>query len=737
MIKKTNELINRINSSIAFFDKINIDEVNNTIEIAKENLKLSESINYKKGEMKCLYIMGTSFYLKGEVENAINYFNKSLDIADKIDNTQFRLKCYNSLGNTYFEIRNYVLSIEYYNKVIRIAEESKYKDFKAKALNNIGEIYNKLESYEEALEYYIKCKKITEEIDDKVGLGIAYLNIGDVYYHFRDYEKSEFHTRKGLKILEEINYRYGQAEACQLLGKNYFKLNKNDKALEYFNKSLDLNDEISNKLYRIDILVDIYKVHFHNKDYNKSIQILKEALELSKELKALNRISKICSLLANIYELKNNKFEALKYYKLFHDIEKEEAIIRKQQILNSIKIHMKMEQANLEKEKYRLKNIELKEYNELLEELYNKIKIISEIGQRITSTLDLDEIIKIVYENVDKLMDSDIFGLGQYDRYNQIIAYDLIIENGERLTPYYKSNDSKFSFAAICIKNKEAIMINDIKSYLGDEYDEFVKNTENGRNKKEMPKSLIYCPLIIENDVIGMITVQSFKKDAYSKHNLDTIKVLASYIAIAINNANKSYELSQEINDRKLIQIDLEKANKKLLEQAHIDPLTKLLNRRRFIEVLNNEWNHCRRKSENISLIMIDVDKFKEYNDNYGHLSGDTVLISIADTIKKTLKRTTDYIARYGGDEFIVILPLTDSIGAKHVAERILESIRKLRIEHKYSSIDDIVTLTLGISTMIPTMDTRIEELIHEADEALYVAKAKGRNRVEVYNTRQ
>lgn len=731
-IKSKYELIEIIESSLDLFDKTQSNDVNYSIEVAKESLILSNTIDYKKGIMKSLHILGSSYLVKGKIEDSFNCLMESLEIANEIDNSKYKLKCFNSLGNTYFEIKNYELALEYYNKVLRMSKELNNKDYEAKALNNIGEIYNRLESYDEALKYYKECKVISEIIGDNIVKGTSVLNIGDIYYHFKDYENSEVYAKKGIQILEDANFKISQADGYQLLGKIYFKQNDNKKALEYFNKSLDLYDEISSKLYKIEVLIDIHKIYKKENEYEKAIDLLKEGLEISKELNEVGRISKICSLLAIIYENMDNYKEALTYYKIFHDIEKEEGVLRQEQKLNSVKIHMKMEQTNSEKEIFKQKNIELEHKNDELEESYRKIQIIREIGQKITAKLNLEEIINMIYDHINKLMDAHVFVLGLYDKDKEIISYKLCIKNGVKLKPYDKEFNTKYSFAARCIEKKDTILINDLHYNLGENYDTFVSNlVVKNKANEELPKSIIYCPLIVENHALGMITVQSNNENAYDKHNLDTLKALASYIAIAINNAKESEKLSLEIKDRKKIQLDLVKANEKLLKLAHIDPLTNILNRRRFIEVLNTQLNYCRRTSNYISLIMIDVDKFKEYNDNYGHLAGDSVLIKIANTIKDTLKRTTDYIARYGGDEFIVILPMTSCEGAISISEKIIKNIRSLKIEHKYTDVSDIVTLTLGVATMIPSKDNRVEELIHQADEALYIAKSKGRNRVE------
>lgn len=136
------------------------------------------------------------------------------------------------------------------------------------------------------------------------------------------------------------------------------------------------------------------------------------------------------------------------------------------------------------------------------------------------------------------------------------------------------------------------------------------------------------------------------------------------------------------------------------------------------------------RSAKPLSLIIVDVDYFKNYNDIYGHLAGDSCLQKIAHTIRDSLRRAGNFVARYGGEEFTIILPDTNAEGAYLFAESLREKIENLNIEHKDSKVGKNVTVSLGVSTTVPKKDSTQDELISMADEALYKAKDGGRNRV-------
>ncbi|NLI91978.1 MAG: diguanylate cyclase [Peptococcaceae bacterium] len=170
----------------------------------------------------------------------------------------------------------------------------------------------------------------------------------------------------------------------------------------------------------------------------------------------------------------------------------------------------------------------------------------------------------------------------------------------------------------------------------------------------------------------------------------------------------------------------------RLLEKmAHIDGLTEVPNRRYFEEILEKEFGSAIRNKRYFALLMLDVDYFKHYNDYYGHSKGDEALIRIAKTIMSCLKRPDDFLARYGGEEFAIILPDTDEAGGKKIAEDILQAIRNIKIPHEGIEIAPYLTISLGGYSSIPKYNQTSRSFLEKADQGLYEAKHKGRNRAE------
>ena len=178
--------------------------------------------------------------------------------------------------------------------------------------------------------------------------------------------------------------------------------------------------------------------------------------------------------------------------------------------------------------------------------------------------------------------------------------------------------------------------------------------------------------------------------------------------------------------------IVLNKAKAKAEIQANSDAVTKIANRRYFDIRLEEEWLRSYRSQQPLSMLAIDIDHFKAYNDLYGHPVGDDCLNRVAQAIAKKVTRSSDVVARTGGEEFNIILPNTSLEGAGIVAQKVLEAVQTLNIEHKGSDAESFVTVSIGVSSVIPVSSFSTRGLMLATDQALYQAKDKGRNRIAV-----
>lgn len=184
------------------------------------------------------------------------------------------------------------------------------------------------------------------------------------------------------------------------------------------------------------------------------------------------------------------------------------------------------------------------------------------------------------------------------------------------------------------------------------------------------------------------------------------------------------------VKARVRMHLQLVKQRKMLEDLALIDPLTAIANRRKYNEMLDIEWRSAMRNDDWLSIAMLDIDKFKDFNDRYGHAIGDEVLYKVASTIAQQLNRSRDFVARYGGEEFVVLMPNTEREGAERIAEQIRCAVANINIS-EWVGDDLSLTLSIGGVTLKPTKQMDVEKVVDDADKLLYQAKSNGRNQIQ------
>lgn len=203
---------------------------------------------------------------------------------------------------------------------------------------------------------------------------------------------------------------------------------------------------------------------------------------------------------------------------------------------------------------------------------------------------------------------------------------------------------------------------------------------------------------------------------------------------VIFRDITEQVQMNQELQNTqsklKELNLTLKHKNDMLKELARYDGLTHIPNRRFFDEMYEKKYKEVTRENKSLAVLMIDVDYFKLYNDHYGHLEGDECLIKIASTLKNTLKRPTDMVARYGGEEFVILLKNIDKKGVLKVAQSLIDGVSDLNLRHEYSDAANYVTISIGVAFKDPQELISKEELLKQADEALYKAKENGRNQI-------
>lgn len=254
-------------------------------------------------------------------------------------------------------------------------------------------------------------------------------------------------------------------------------------------------------------------------------------------------------------------------------------------------------------------------------------------------------------------------------------------------------------------------------------------------------RSVMCVPMIARGNILGAIYIENrSEEDLFTEQDLRPLEYFAAQAAISIENAILNNELETRVAIRtaelnrinELLRAEIEE-RKRVEQQLHrlatTDPLTGALNRRHFFELVKQEFDRSKRYERQISIILVDLDHFKEINDSYGHIAGDQLLQTVAERFNHSL-RQMDIFGRYGGDEFIVLLPETNIDQARLAAERLHKAVTSNSVETSRGTIP--LEISIGVASLHNTDD--MERLLIKTDQALYKAKAEGRNRVVVFD---
>lgn len=353
----------------------------------------------------------------------------------------------------------------------------------------------------------------------------------------------------------------------------------------------------------------------------------------------------------------------------------------------------------------------LREAETVLKQQTERERMIVAIAQNIRQSLDLTTILNTTVAEVRQFLDTDRVFIY---RFEPDWSGTIVVESvGLGWTPTIGTNIQDTYFVKTCGEPYRNGRIQAIENI----YTAGLTQCHIDLLAQFQVKASLVVPILKGQELWGLLVAYHCSSPReWQQTKIDLLKELATQVAIAIQQA----ELYQR----------LEIFNQELKNLANIDGLTKVANRRRFDEVLQQEWLILRREQLSLSLILCDVDYFKLYNDTYGHPAGDKCLQQIAKTLQQVTKRPSDLVSRYGGEEFAIILPNTPLSGAIHIAEEVQRKVKELAIVHDSSKVSNIVTLSLGVASIIPSICTSPTTLLTIADQALYQAKQQGRDRV-------
>ena len=670
LIERSLELIYKYSRAYPSEMKIVIDDLLRKVLAQNDTISLA----------KCYYFRGWTFLDTGDYHAALDDFKKSLEIFQENKDIKGVISSLNSMGYSYTCIGSPGEALNKYNEALQMAADQGKQDQLPLILGNMGELFLDLKLYPDALHYF---KKVFEMIEEPTNKAITLGRIGYVNNLMGNNEKALTYLYEGLQLAESEDIPGVKTEILMSLGSTYKGLNDWDKADEMLSRAIEQAREIKLPRVEAESSLMLGQILMNRGQIENAAVCFESALNLAVSIKAFSIEIDALRNISLVFKEKGLWKEAYKCLMEYHSKMQEILSMETAKQIDHIKMSQVLKEA------------------EFFKKVYDQISFISQIGREITSSLDLKKIVLTTYEKIQGIMDAPVLGLGFYSMQDKEINYRFFIETNAWIKPFKSNIDQEDTLGGWCIKNRKEIIIND----LDEEFSQYIKSvliakTEN--NSKV--NSLVYLPLVKGDKTIGVLSVQSYQINAYADYQVEAFKALASYISIAIENA-QLYEDVQKL--------------------ANEDPLTSLINRNSFYAQAKKELTKYKRYGETFSLILFDLDNFKEINDQWGHAAGDITLIEVANHCKAAI-RSIDLFCRFGGEEFIILLPSTKSDGAYLLAERIRKGLEGLKIAVNDNQLVNL-SASFGVTT-VKEEDRVLSDAIKRVDQAMYMSKKMGKN---------
>lgn len=644
----------------------------------------------------CLYFFGLIEDTKAQPQKAMAFFKKATAISRRNGIYGCLVRTLNNRGNIYYFTGKLHKAIAKYMEALNIAEENKeLEEYQVKLLNNLGLVYIDVEDYDHALDYMFRCMKMAKTRDDDILLTTVYANLSDIFILKENYLKASYYNQLSQEISRRIDDQIGvaisYANEAIIINRT-----KNDwkTAKQLFEEAIYTMEQGNGEADKEEILLKYGSECYRAQGGIQAVAILEELVEVSRQKTYFSIESKALKVLKEIYASLGQYQKAYQVCDRLLSVNESTYMQWKETAID--KIHKDNDDADDS------------QINELQKSI-KTLKHLSDIGQKITSCKNEDEIYGVLEENMARIFGYDAFGLGVLSKNGIKIDYKFLDDEGYRNMDISIYDDDYLM--ATCIRYGQDIIVYDTKDHTYNEANFTGKLLY--KIKQSDTRGIIFTPMIYEGETIGGLTVQTYERGKLTYVDMESLRVLASYTAIAYSNLSRSRELQV--------------ANRKLAEVSLMDGLTGVYNRHALGQYIGKEFIGLLENKLPSTAIMIDIDYFKQYNDNYGHFMGDKCLKQVCASLRNSLSGIKHRLFRYGGDEFFAVLEGCDEKQAKSVLEKIQFEMKQLNIEHLYSKIEKRVTLTIG-ATVITKKIKDYTVVFNNSDEALYEAKENGRN---------
>jgi len=688
------------------------------LEEAEKALAAATEAGYAKGVADAHLNIGWSKYYLTRLPEAYRAFLDVYREYQELGDVLGVCKSLNALGVYHYSIFRLEKAVDYFTQSLEVAKTNGIEDRELIVRINIGELCLVLGNPQDALEYLMPAYTRMAGVLPPSNVADCLRNIGKAFLQLDNPALAAEYTRRSYAIAKDVGESIMATESLETLADVAIRCGEYGEAERLVTEGRELVAATGNANQRVGLLIVEGALLNAMGRPSDALAPLGRAEALSESLSLKSRLFKAHELMSEAYRALGDYERALEYYKKYSDFRQ---LVQHEDTANKIRgfqVQVDIERAQQEAEIYRLRNIDLKEKTEALEDINRQITSISRIGQRITASLDYGTVVRTLYDCLKPLIAIDMFGVALADPDRGQLVYKRYYEDGVRKNDWRISLTTDSSFTVWAFKNNKPVLITDKEL----EYGQYLPRRPVSRGRPS--QSIVCMPLSIEDKALGVMTIQNYEPRAYSPRDLSFLKALSPYVSIAVENAlihDRLEVLNRALSDEKR---RLERATLKISHLANHDTLTGLPNRRLLVELMDKSVETAKRTGGKIGVVFMDLDDFKPINDQFGHTAGDSALVAMADRIRG-LVRASDIVARIGGDEFLaVITNIRNRDDVERVARKVIEECEK---PLTFSGASWKVGVSIGIA-LFPDDGEVIEDLVNRADSAMYRVKHMSKN---------
>ncbi len=502
-------LLSSLQNSMGDFYEVGLSDYARAMEYYLAGLHSAEEVNDTLSLINSWLNMGYLYSYMGDQDNALIYLLKAEDANKNLGNKSIESNLQNALGERYRLMRKYPEAIIAYNKYIELSANARASEI---GQSNLADVYTRMGNLPLAFQYAFSSLKTSKELNDPSTQAWIFGILSRAYLKKNMADSALFYGELGLSAGKQSGTIEYMRDNTLALSDAYAY--KKDFKNAYINRLLYINyrDSMMNEEVRNKTAVQLYTFNLDK----KQAQIASLGSQKKYQRNLLIGVLALLTLIlaGSALLLRNN---------------------RQKQKANKLLQKQKLE----------------------IDEKAKNVELLNDIGQKITSSLSVEKIISTVYDNVNTLMDANVFGIGIYNDTTKTIDFPATYENGAALAFYSNALDDENRFGAVCFKNGKEIIINN----LNDEYKNHIQEVSTP-NEGAQPVSIIFLPLMAKGEKLGVITVQSFKENAYSEYQLFMLRNIATYTAIAIENAESYETLNKTFSTLKSTQTQLIQSEK-------------------------------------------------------------------------------------------------------------------------------------------------------------------------------